>query len=83
MTKITVYSTKSCPYCIKLKDWLDDKNVQYDSYDIDENPIAAANMARLTNEIVVPFSVVELDDGTEQKIVGFDTEKFEKALNRK
>lgn len=82
MTKITVYSTRTCPYCIKLKKWLDERSVKYTSYDIDQNPIAAANMARIADEMIVPFSVVELDDGTEQKIIGFDVEKFEKVLKK-
>lgn len=82
MTKITVYGTKTCPYCIKLKKWLNNKSIEYVPYDIDENPIAAQNMSRLADEMVVPFSVVELDDGTTQKIVGFDPDKFEKILDK-
>ena len=82
MTKITVYSTRTCPYCIKLKKWLDERSVKYTSYDIDQNPIAAANMARIADEMIVPFSVIELDDGTEQKIIGFDVEKFEKVIKQ-
>lgn len=80
--KITVYGTKTCPYCIKLKDWLDKKKIDYTSYDIDENPIAAQNMSRLADEMVVPFSVIELDNDKTEKIVGFNPEKFEEIFKK-
>ncbi len=79
---ITVYSTKTCPYCIQLKNWLDGKSIKYDSYDIGTNPIAAQNMMRLTDQEVVPFTTIERDDGKVEKIVGFDIDEFEKALKQ-
>lgn len=80
--KITVYSTATCPYCIQLKRWLDERSIKYDSFDVETNPIAAQNMMRLTDQEVVPFSTVELDDGNMEKITGFDTDKFEKLLKK-
>lgn len=80
--KITVYSTATCPYCIQLKQWLDDKSVKYDSYDVATNPIAAQNMMRFTDRDIVPFTTIEYDDGKIKKISGFDTEEFEKALKK-
>lgn len=80
MTKVTVYGTATCPYCITLKEFLDDNKIAYDHYDVSQNPIAAQNMARLTDQMVVPFSVVELDDGTTHKITGHDEAKFKELL---
>lgn len=78
--KITIYSTRSCIYCVKLKQWLDDKSVKYTSYNVDENPIAAQNMVRISGQMGVPFSTVEYDDGKQINILGFDRPKFETAL---
>ena len=78
--KITIYSTKSCIYCVKLKQWLDDKSVKYTTYNVDENPIAAQNMVRISGQMGVPFSTVEYDDGKQINILGFDRPKFEVAL---
>lgn len=78
--KITVYSTRSCIYCVKLKSWLDEKGVKYTNYNVDENPIAAQNMVRLSGQMGVPFSTVELDDGGQVNILGFDRMKFENVL---
>lgn len=78
--KITVYSTRSCVYCTMLKRWLDEKNVKYDVYNVDENQIAAQNMVRISGQMGVPFSTVERDDGKTVNILGFDRGKFEVAL---
>jgi len=78
--KITIYSTRTCAYCVMLKKWLDDKSVKYTVFNVDENPIAAQNMVRLSGQMGVPFSTIEYDDGKTENILGFDRPKFEKAL---
>lgn len=78
--KITVYSTTTCPYCVMLKRWLDDKKVEYTNYMVDSNPYAAQMMTEQSGQMGVPFSTVEYDDGTVEKILGFDREKFTLAL---
>ena len=42
--KVTVYSTTTCPYCVMLKKWLDEKHVEYTNYMVDSNPYAAQMM---------------------------------------
>lgn len=81
MKKITIYSTKTCPYCVMLKKWLDSKSIEYTNYNVDENPVAAQNMVRLSGQMGVPFSTIEDDDGQMEKILGFDRPRFEAALN--
>lgn len=80
--KITVYSTSTCPYCIQLKDWLDEQSIKYDAYDIETNPIAAQNMMRQTDQEVVPFTTIEYDDGKVEKLIGFNVHEFEAALKK-
>lgn len=81
--KITVYSTKSCVYCQMLKRWLDEQSIEYTMYNVDENPIAAQNMVRLSGQMGVPFSTVETDDGKTTNILGFDRTKFMTAMGKK
>ena len=78
--KITVYSTKQCPYCVMLKRWLDEKGVKYTNYMVDENPIAAREMVRLSGQMGVPFSTVEYGDKQMRKILGFDRANFESVF---
>ncbi len=80
--KVTVYTTATCPYCVMLKRWLDDKKVEYEEYRVDRNPIAAQMMIRKSGQQGVPFSVVEYDDGTSHGILGFDRPMFESALDK-
>lgn len=78
--KITVYSTRTCPYCVMLKRWLDEKSVKYTEYYVDENPIAAREMIRLSGQMGVPFSTVEYGAKEMRKILGFDRGSFEAAF---
>ncbi len=78
--KITVYSTKTCPYCSMLKGWLDDKSVEYVNYNVDDNPFAAQMMINLSGQMGVPFSTIEYEDGRMEKILGFDVRRFANAL---
>ena len=79
--KITVYTTRTCPYCTMLKEWLDKKGAKYESYNVDANPIAAQQMLLASDgRRSVPFSTIEYEDGSVDKIVGFDTKRFEVSL---
>ncbi len=78
--KITVYSTKTCAYCRMLKSWLDSKSISYTNYSVDENPFAAQMMVSQSGQMGVPFSTIEYDDGSIEKILGFDRPRFEAAL---
>lgn len=80
--KITIYSTTTCPYCIMLKRWLDEKKVAYTDYLVDQNPFAAQNMIQLSGQRGVPFSTIEYEDGSMEKILGFDRNRFEIALGQ-
>ncbi len=82
MSKITVYGTKTCPYCIKLKAWLDKQSIDYISYDIDQNPIAAQSMASLADEMIVPFTTIEQADGQLEKVIGFEPDKIKSILKK-
>jgi len=78
---ITIYSTKTCPYCTMLKNWLDSKQVKYTNYNVDVNPIAAQQMMRVSEgQRGVPFSTIEHEDGSIDKIIGFDRQQFEAVL---
>lgn len=78
--KFTVYSTTTCPYCIMLKKWLDDKGVKYEEFLVDRNPYAAQMMISLSGQRGVPFTTIEHEDGTMDKILGFDRARIDQVL---
>jgi glutaredoxin 3 len=47
--KIEVYTWSSCPFCIRAKDLLRRKGVEFDEYGIDGDEVARAKMAQRAN----------------------------------
>lgn len=80
--KITIYSTTTCPYCVMLKSWLDSKKIDYTDYMVDKNPVAAQSMIQQSGQRGVPFSTIKYEDGSIEKILGFDRARFEIALSK-
>lgn len=54
MTDITVYSSNYCPFCIRAKQLLDSKGVNYNEIRVDGKPDVRAEMARLAGRTSVP-----------------------------
>jgi len=74
--KIIVYSTPACPYCLTLKEFLKQHNIEFEEIDVSKNKEAAREMIQKSGQMGVP--VVEIDG---EIIVGFDREKIIKLLN--
>ena len=74
--KIRIYSTPTCTYCIILKRYLAEKNIQYEELDVSQNKEAQKEMIEKTNQLGVP--VVDIDG---EIIIGFDKEKIDNILN--
>ena len=65
---ITIYSTKTCPYCTRAKQLLDAKRASYTELFIDEQPELFAEMQSLCdNRRTVPQIIIN-----KQAIGGFD-----------
>ncbi len=77
MKKIKVYSTPTCPWCVKLKEFLKEKKVEYDDIDVSENQEAANEMMQKSGQMGVPQ--IEING---KIIVGFDKEAIEAELNK-
>ncbi|WP_234855012.1 MULTISPECIES: glutaredoxin 3 [Paracoccus] len=43
---ITIYTTRSCPFCIRAKGLLRDKNAPYDEIDVGADPSVRAQMTQ-------------------------------------
>lgn len=78
--KITVYSTATCPYCVMVKRWLDGKGIGYEDIRVDSDREAARKMVELSGQMGVPFTTIEKENGTIDKILGFDTASLSRSL---
>lgn len=72
---ITVYSTKTCPWCIRVKDYLNQMNKPFTDVDVSEDRSGAMEMIRKSGQRGVP--VIDID-GT--IIIGFDKAKLDTLL---
>ncbi|EKD58129.1 MAG: glutaredoxin-like protein, YruB-family [uncultured bacterium] len=80
MYKVTLYTTKTCPFCKMEKDYLNSQNIAYEEVFVDENPQRADEMIAISGQMGVPFTVIEKNDGSKVTILGFDKPKIDQAL---
>ena len=80
MAQITLYTTTTCPFCKMQKDYFKSKNVQYKEILVDQNPDEAQKMIELSGQLGVPFTVITKEDGTIDKILGFDKVRLDSIL---
>ena len=77
MTDIKVYSTPTCPWCIKLKTWLNGKGIGFEDIDVSADQEAAQEMIRKSGQMGVPQTEI---DG--KMIVGFKPDAIETELKK-
>ncbi len=78
---ITIYSTSTCTYCHALSAWLDEQKIDYKKIVIDKDDGGMALfMAVNEGAISVPLTIIKDASGNENKVSGFDKEKFKQVL---
>ncbi len=75
MADVTVYSTPTCPWCDKAKDYLAKKGVKFKSIDVSSDNIGRDEMVEKSGQLGVP--VLDIDGNI---IVGFDKVAIDDAL---
>ena len=73
--KVKVYSTPTCPFCVRAKQFLRENAVSFEDIDVSMNHDAAQEMIKNSGQMGVP--VIDIEG---ELIVGFDKEKIKKAL---
>jgi len=74
-TTVTVYSTPTCPWCVRVKGYLQQKGVEFTDVDVSKDIEKAREMVKLSGQMGVP--VVAINGSV---IVGFDKEKIDELL---
>ena len=78
MKKIKVYSTPTCPWCYKLEEYLQEKKIEFEKFDVSLDDKAKAEMIKKSGELGVPQIDIE-----GKIILGFDPEAIEAELKKK
>jgi glutaredoxin 3 len=72
---ITLYSTPSCTYCRKAKEWFRENRIRFQEFDISRDQRRADEMVRKSGQMGVP--VIDING---RVIVGFNQPEIERAL---
>lgn len=73
--EVKVYSTPTCPWCKKVKEYLDGLGVEYTVVDVAANKEAAMELVKKTKQMGVPVTQIG-----EKYIVGYNPTEIEAAL---
>jgi glutaredoxin-like YruB-family protein len=74
--EVKVYSTATCPWCLKVKQLLDENKVTYENLDVASDKIAREEMLKKTGQFGVP--VIDIDG---EIAVGYDEKWLKQKLN--
>ena len=72
---VKVYSSPTCPWCMRVKQFLKDNNILFEDLDVSQNQPAAEEMIQKSGQMGVP--VLDIDGNI---IVGFEKEKIKVVL---
>ncbi|MGC8474406.1 MAG: glutaredoxin family protein [Candidatus Dormibacteria bacterium] len=73
--RVLVFTTPTCPWCQRAKQYLRQQRVPYREVDVSRDAAAARDLVRRTGQMGVP--VVEIDG---RPIVGFDQRAIDRLL---
>jgi len=72
---IIIYSTPTCGYCQKAKQFFKENNIEYTEYDVSEDKQKRRKMVDKSGQMGVPVITVN-----EETMVGFDESKLRNKL---
>ena len=74
--KVVIYSTPTCPYCKRAKEYLSRKGISYTDIDVAQDREKTKEMIRKSGQMSVP--VITIDD---EIVVGFNQALLDKLLS--
>lgn len=72
---ITIYSTPTCPYCVKVKEYLKEKKLEYTDFNVADDQNKAKEMVAKSGQMGVP--VIEIDG---EIVIGFDEQRLAELI---
>ena len=76
--KVVVFTSPSCSWCRKVKDYLKRNRVRFTEVDIAKKPDAARDIQKKTGQIGVPVILID-----NRAVVGFNKDKIDRMLELK
>lgn len=75
MSSVIIYSTPSCSFCHKAKEYLKNKQISFTDFNVAEDHIRAEEMFTKSGQMGVP--VLEING---EIVIGFDKEEIDRLL---
>ena len=77
VNEIVVYGAPSCPWCVKLKEWLEEKKVKFEYVDLSlaANRDRGRELIEKSGQMGIPVTIIG-----DEVIIGFDKEKIDNLL---
>jgi len=75
--KVVIYSTPTCPYCKRAKDYLSRKGIPFTDRNVAQDRDAAKEMIQKSRQMGVP--VITIDN---EVVVGFNQALLDKLLSQ-
>lgn len=73
--EVKVYSTDTCPWCTKVKEYLDKLGVKYTPVNVSTDRAAAMELVKKTKQMGVPVTTVG-----DKFVVGYNPSELEAVL---
>ena len=73
--KVDIYSTNSCHFCHMAKEWLTEKNIPYNDFNVGLDQAKRKEMVEITGQLGVP--VIKIGNDV---MIGFNPEKMATLL---
>lgn len=73
--RVVIYSTPTCPYCKRVKDYLTRKGIPYIEHNVALDRDAAKEMVKKSGQLGVP--VILIDD---EVLIGFNQTQLDRLL---
>ncbi len=74
--KVVVFTTPTCGWCKKTKQYLSDHKIKFKEVDISGDHEAARDLVRRTNQMGVPVTLIN-----NRPIIGFNRSEINRLLN--
>ncbi len=73
--KVVIYSTPTCPYCKRAKEYLSRKGISYTDIDVAEDKEKTKEMIQKSGQMSVPVIIIH-----DEIVVGFNQVLLDKLL---
>ncbi|NMB92047.1 MAG: glutaredoxin family protein [Parcubacteria group bacterium] len=74
---IKIYSSPDCPYCYTVKDYLNQKGINFEEIDLYEEPEKRKEMEEISHQKNIPVLVIN-----NEVVVGWNKEKIDELLKK-